>query len=1621
MKKSLLLSISFLAAMALLVSFSIVQAQSWYDLDWEYRKAIIIDADKVTGNLTDFPLLVNVADSDLRANALANGDDILFTGNDGTTKLNHEIESYDDSNGHLVAWVKIPNLSSTVNTVIYLYYGNPDASPQENPTAVWDADYVMVQHLEEESPPNIHNDSTSNNNDGTASVTTQGSATGQINGSDEFDGVDDTVNCGDAGSLDITGSMTVEAWALADGTAAPSRILSKDLVGTPGKFILWKNPGGDLAFIVADDSGTTDPWYRAQGDPVADGTWFHVVGVFDAVNQKVRLYKDGDLVTEVTGPTAIQSSPETVTIGSSDDNDHNWTGKIDEARISSTVRSAEWIKTSYNNQSDPGSFYNVVGSTGPPAVWVDDDYEPGYDNDGHLWGYDAFDNIKDAVESIGSVASTMQSGADRLTALQNNDGGWDWPLDNLDPNSGSAPNTVGPIAMGLAQAYLHTGDPAHLTALQNAGAFLLTKTNNFSPSDGYMAAILDQVLGVSTYTDHVTTYYYDKLAAGTYDRNGLGTLYDTASYVQSIRNYRSGSSANLAAWDIGMGLVGAASVGASTSEWIAGVKAEIDELDSNEYYDVIGLAGAIYGLASVDEDYDPTAGAHAAASSLSDLAAILAGYQIDGGGFTWNANYLNPGEYNETIQETAYSILALNEVSREGYLVEIIGAADYMRNVQLGTGGWENYTGSGENNEITGEGLWGHAVVYQAAGTSSRVIVAPGTYPEVGQIVVDTDMAIIAKNPTDKPLVQPAFNTGDTDDPRGWFLVQPDIKLDVSDITFDGTGHLVWQAFRHKGTGSFTNCVFREIKYQESGSPYAGTAIAVFGGPLNPVDVTGCVFEEIGRVGVLYFGSGASNSVYDNNIYTGKGDGDWLDYALDISNGAVITVQNSTITNCTGVAGIWGSAGVLVTSYYGPGTEALIKNNTITNNTTGIASGYDETDTTVTIAHNNDLSGNDYGVQNTSSTVIVDASANWWGDNTPAGVAAVVDADIDYTPWLHDGTDQSSDPGFQPDLSHMHVDDDSPQTGTAGRIQEAIDLVTGSTVDVEEGTYDDTMNIEGVTGLTVNGVDKTTVIIQPSTTLNWDVGGYGSSRKAAVRMVNSTDVVLQNMTMDFDLIKGNNIFGIFGWDSSVTVDNNILQNMSVDDLSGGYYELCSYFRAPGFTDEARTEITFTGNTFIDTGRVGIVTHDYINATIDGNTFYKTTDDFGYAIEVGSQSTGVVSNNVMYGYDTPAATDGSESAGMYIENAFTGTLFGGPGPQISKNVTVDNNEVYDCQYAMWIGNGYDTFAGNVDINLTLTNNNFHDNVEGGLIIQDEDKADGSSVIVTGSGNTVVDNGTYGYRIFTQGDGDITVSLATETITGHETGIQVDDTAGGSSASYYSVAVNGSIIKDNSDFGVNNTVSSFVVDAENNFWGHPKGPYDPYGTDETDGSTCFDPSTMVNADGLGNDVSDLYVNYCPWSLFQSPDSDTDGVIDGLDNCRNVPNAPLLGTCMEVYNNVFRNAGSTCLNDGECGEEEICDLFQLDLNGVGNGIGDACECIADFDCDTDVDGSDAIAFKTDFGRSDFLDPCTDLDQCHGDFNCDGDVDGSDAALFKTDFGRSMFFNPCPPCTVADWCSYL
>jgi hypothetical protein len=511
----------------------------------------------------------------------------------------------------------------------------------------------------------------------------------------------------------------------------------------------------------------------------------------------------------------------------------------------------------------------------------------------------ASDAMQSAYLDRGVVSDAYLYGADRLEALQNNDGGWDWELDDGDPNSVSPRNTIGPIGKGLARAYLHTLDADHLTALGQAGALLLTKTNNFSPSDGYLAAQLDAIFGGTTYVDYVTANFYGPLADGDYDRLGLGTLYTTATYVQFIRDNRTGSQANLAAWDIGMGLVGALAAGANPADWIAGVEAEINELDGVAYYDVIGLAGALYGLAAAGAEFDPTAGEHAAASNLADLAAILASYQIAGGGFAWNSDYVIPNDSNETIQETAYAILALDAVNPTTYATSIEGASLYMLGVQLATGGWENYPTSGENNEITAEALWG----IDAAGTEitevwvdddfnsstpgwgvthfasiqdgidavsgSTVNVAAGTYPEA--LNVNKSVTLLGANAG----VHPAVGTHPTEvvgtrgpeselSHNGLYALLPGADgITVDGFLFSGDGGRIIDTYVDANGFHLTNCIF------ENDATASTQGVIQFGGGSH----TGMILDFN-----LFQDDG------DHTLYTGGGPYDGLTIAWNKFN-----------------------------------------------------------------------------------------------------------------------------------------------------------------------------------------------------------------------------------------------------------------------------------------------------------------------------------------------------------------------------------------------------------------------------------------------------------------------------------------------------------------------------------------------------------------------------------------------------------------------------------------------------------------------------------------------------------------------------------------------------------------
>lgn len=275
----------------------------------------------------------------------------------------------------------------------------------------------------------------------------------------------------------------------------------------------------------------------------------------------------------------------------------------------------------------------------------------------------------------------------------------------------------------------------------------------------------------------------------------------------------------------------------------------------------------------------------------------------------------------------------------------------------------------------------------EGAPSGSTVNVLSGMYVETGQIHVTSDINLVGADRT-MTTISPGFDTGSSGDSRGFFLVDSGVTFNISDVTIDGTGQKVWQAIRHKGQGTVTNVDFREIKFPT----YHGTGMAVFGN--GNVDVTNCTFGEIGRIGVQYFGPGVTGSIFSGNTYTGKGDGDFLDYAVEVGAGAVAAINDNMISGNRGVASSDGStsAGILVTTFFGAGTSADIVGNTISESTSGIAVGFGEDDGSTVTIENNELLSNEDGIR-VASAASLTATGNFIHDNASDGISLAEDTD----------------------------------------------------------------------------------------------------------------------------------------------------------------------------------------------------------------------------------------------------------------------------------------------------------------------------------------------------------------------------------------------------------------------------------------------------------------------------------------------------------------------------------------------------------------------------------------------------------------------------------------------------
>ncbi len=342
---------------------------TWWDTNWLNRIKITFDNRASDDeDLLNFPVLVRLIDPDNIdfGKILDGGDDIRFVDANNNTLLDYEIEDWDDPGKTATVWVRVPQIDNNDDTdYIYIYYNNSDADDAQDAEGVWYIDgsnngYEGVWHLDETGTGTRY-DSTSNTHHGTpVNYDNDEATTGMIDGADEFDGDDpaDYINVSsiNPGSYD---DFTISAWYKSrETTTNDDQYIFNHLevydYGSGWNFSLTDDSGGPIVpdsmrlVIYNNDNPPLERYYRVYEDLV-DQQYHHLAAVRG--DGKIKLYVDG-VETNVhddldSGQTISVDAGAGPYIGDFPGATEQVDGILDEVRLSSTARSADWIEACY--------------------------------------------------------------------------------------------------------------------------------------------------------------------------------------------------------------------------------------------------------------------------------------------------------------------------------------------------------------------------------------------------------------------------------------------------------------------------------------------------------------------------------------------------------------------------------------------------------------------------------------------------------------------------------------------------------------------------------------------------------------------------------------------------------------------------------------------------------------------------------------------------------------------------------------------------------------------------------------------------------------------------------------------------------------------------------------------------------------------------------------------------------------------------------------------------------------------------------------------------------------------------------------------------------------------------
>lgn len=334
---------------------------------WEKRVRFTVDHGDFDENVTDFPVLLYLSSSsglgdddlsfvfdELQNNS--NRGKIAVTASDGVSQRYVEIERWDDAGEKAWLWVRIPEVSNVVDTVLYLYFDavhsdNTDYVGDPGSVAaqmVWDNDYIGVWHLSDNpggSAPQIRDSKAAHHGTSYGSMGSGDQQSGQMDGSIHFDGSNDYIDFGNSSDLDITEDITLELWLNADSFAGEPDLITKGDYTV--SYSLWLISGGEVRFGMDNDRLTSL-------SSLSTGFWNYIAAKRSG-SYRAILFNGTEDANDIYG-TTISTTADPLMMSTTD-----WPlqGLIDEVRISKAGRSDAWIRASYetgiDNMIDYGS------------------------------------------------------------------------------------------------------------------------------------------------------------------------------------------------------------------------------------------------------------------------------------------------------------------------------------------------------------------------------------------------------------------------------------------------------------------------------------------------------------------------------------------------------------------------------------------------------------------------------------------------------------------------------------------------------------------------------------------------------------------------------------------------------------------------------------------------------------------------------------------------------------------------------------------------------------------------------------------------------------------------------------------------------------------------------------------------------------------------------------------------------------------------------------------------------------------------------------------------------------------------------------------------------------------